>query len=83
MLANYKFFQNQDCEYFPCHKVPKNKVNNFSCLTCFCPLHHYENCGGKYVMLDNGWKDCSQCLIPHYDYDYIMSKLVELHNNQH
>jgi len=29
-------------------------------------------------MLDNGWKDCSNCTIPHFNYDYIVSKLREV-----
>lgn len=76
-LESYKFFQNNKCQYFPCHKV--NNTEDFSCLFCYCPLSPYENCGGNYTILDNGWKDCSDCLIPHYDYDYIVNKLRKLH----
>lgn len=75
---SYKFFQNKFCEYFPCHNV--TDTTKFNCIFCYCPLSCYKNCGGKYVMLDNGWKDCTNCLIPHYNYEYIVSKLVELHD---
>ena len=37
------------------------------------------DCGGNYVLLSNGWKDCSNCMIPHAPdgYDYIIKKLIE------
>lgn len=70
---NYKFFQNKECEWFPCHST--QNLSKFSCLFCFCPLYPYKNCGGKYKVLKNGWKDCSKCLLPHYDYDYIIDKI--------
>lgn len=80
MQLSYKFFCNKECEWFPCHSTPN--PDEFNCLFCYCPLYPYEDCGGEYVMLDNGWKDCSGCLIPHEDYDYIVSKLVGYHNKQ-
>jgi dUTP pyrophosphatase len=73
------FFQNKDCEYFPCHpmildgEVPQK----FSCLFCFCPLYNRKDCGGAYDILPNGMKDCSRCRIPHFRYDYIIKKLTE------
>lgn len=77
---SYRFFQNSDCEYFPCHKLVTNGADRldyskFSCLFCFCPLYSSTNCGGQYRILDNGWKDCSDCILPHYNYDYIIQKL--------
>ena len=75
MKNSFKFFNNCDCEYFPCHKV-ENK-EEFNCLFCFCPLYRIDDCGGNCVYLDNGVKDCSNCLIPHNasNYDYIIDKL--------
>ena len=70
---SYKFFQNKDCEFFPCHIT--SDLDNFSCLFCFCPLYPDKNCGGQFTMLDNGYKDCSQCALPHYNYDYIIDRL--------
>jgi Zn-finger protein len=46
---------------------------------CYCPLSPYEDCDGNYKILDNGWKDCSDCVIPHYDYDFVIDKLRKLH----
>ena len=34
---HYAFFQNTDCEYFPCHKTAHPE--RFNCLFCYCPLH--------------------------------------------
>jgi Zn-finger protein len=52
-------------------------VEDFNCLFCYCPLHHLADCGGSYVILPNGWKDCTSCTRPHFEYDYIQSKLNE------
>ena len=63
-MANYDFFQNKECEYFPCHKNADPKT--FSCLFCYCPLYALaDQCGGNFTYLDNGIKDCSGCLRPH------------------
>ena len=77
---SFKFFCNKECEWFPCHSTPN--PDEFNCLFCYCPLYPYRDCGGEYTMLDNGWKDCSGCLIPHENYDYIVRKLVEYHKKQ-
>lgn len=71
----YNFFQNKDCEYFPCHKCKEEKKDKFNCLFCFCPLYCMPDCGGNYSILSNGKKDCKECIIPHFHYDHIISKL--------
>ncbi len=76
---NYSFFQNRECEYFPCHQT--DDVNNFNCLFCFCPLYALKDeCGGNFTILENGVKDCSNCLVPHRkdNYQYVIDKLREL-----
>lgn len=55
----YKFFQNTDCEFFPCHDAPR-----LNCLFCFCPLYRLD-CGGDFTLTDKGIKDCSACNLPH------------------
>ena len=69
---NYSFFSHKECEFFPCHEgvAPEE----FNCLFCYCPLYALgEQCGGNYVYLENGAKDCSGCTVPHRkkNYDYI------------
>lgn len=75
-VDNYKFFQHRECEYFPCHKT--DNADGFSCLMCFCPLYHKTDCGGNYTVLDNEVKDCTNCLVPHCNYDYVIKKIYEL-----
>jgi putative acetyltransferase len=72
------FVQNRACEYFPCHKT--NDPEHFNCLFCYCPLYRMEDCGGNPTYLDNGIKDCSNCTVPHFHYDRILSKLTERPN---
>lgn len=72
----YKFVQNRDCEFFPCHKGID--CEEFNCLFCYCPLYALgDKCGGNFRYLENGIKDCSNCLVPHRreNYDKIMGKM--------
>lgn len=75
MQNSYRFFCNQDCQYFPCHKT--EKPDEFNCLFCFCPLYFFDDCGGRFTVLESGVKDCTNCLIPHNPkgYDHILKKL--------
>jgi Zn-finger protein len=76
---NYSFFNNKDCEYFPCHKTAD--PDNFNCLFCFCPLFALKDkCGGNFVYNEKGIKDCSNCNLPHNrdNYGYIMEKFNEI-----
>ncbi len=81
-MANYDFFQNQACEYFPCHKGADPVT--FSCLFCYCPLYALgDKCGGNFRYTANGIKDCSGCLRPHKreNYEEItqkMNKVLEM-----
>ena len=78
-MEHYKYFQNKECEYFPCHKCAA--PDSFNCLFCFCPLYALgDQCGGNYTYTDQGIKDCSACLIPHRaeNYDHIMNKLSDV-----
>ena len=76
MSEYYKFFQNRNCEFFPCHKT--EETDDFNCLFCFCPLYAKgKECGGNFSYTENGVKDCSKCLFPHKkgNYDNVISKL--------
>lgn len=74
---SYRFFQNCDCEYFPCHPLGEQAREEFNCLFCFCPLYGMMDCKGNYSLLENGKKDCSLCTLPHYHYDYVIKRLME------
>ncbi len=71
----YSFTQHKTCEFFPCHKVDREE--DFNCLFCYCPLYALgSQCGGNFKYLENGVKDCSDCLVPHGrgSYSHVMSK---------
>ena len=73
-MANFDFFQNRKCEYFPCHQGVDPE--DFNCLFCYCPLYALgDKCGGSFTYTDSGIKDCSRCLRPHRRENY--SKIME------
>ncbi len=64
MNNNEFFFQNRECPHFPCHKNIREE--DFNCMFCYCPLYMLgTKCGGNYKILDNGIKDCSDCVVCH------------------
>ena len=68
-MKHYDFFQNRECEYFPCH--PGADKETFSCMFCYCPLYALgENCGGNFSYTQEGIKDCTNCLRPHRRENY-------------
>ena len=76
---NFKFFQHKECEFFPCH--PIKDVENFNCLFCYCPLYALgDNCGGNFRYNEKGFKDCTDCNLPHLrkNYDYVIGKYNEI-----
>ena len=76
---HYSFFQNRECEYFPCHKVASDE--NFNCLFCYCPLYALgKKCGGNFRYDEKGFKDCSGCTFPHRreNYERIVSRYREI-----
>lgn len=78
MKNNFSFFQNTDCEYFPCHKLNEE---DFNCLFCYCPLYALgDKCGGNFRYTNDNIKDCSYCPIPHTQkgYLHIQSKLSDI-----
>lgn len=80
MENSYKFFENKDCKYFPCHKG----LQDFNCLFCYCPMYASKECLGNPSYIDKGdrqIKDCSKCAFPHVpgNYEKIMQFLREGH----
>ena len=78
-MANYEFFQNRQCEFFPCHGGTDPET--FNCLFCYCPLYALgDQCGGGFQYLENGIKDCSCCVKPHRreNYGKIMEKMPQI-----
>ena len=78
-MEHYRYFQNTKCEYFPCHKGACEE--NFNCIFCYCPLYALgDRCGGNFKYLENGIKDCSDCLVRHRaeNYDKINDRFAEV-----
>ena len=76
---NYSFFQNKNCEYFPCHKT--DSPEEFNCLFCYCPLYALgRKCGGSFRYNEKGVKDCTNCLVPHRreNYAYVTGRYSEI-----
>lgn len=78
MENSYRYFENKECQYFPCHK----KDGDFNCMFCYCPMYRLEKCPGTPSYIDikgKTIKDCSNCTFPHEpeNYDAIMEKLKE------
>ncbi len=82
MANSARFFNNKECQYFPCHAV-KNE-DDFNCKFCYCPLYTLgDKCGGNFSYFGEGdfvLKDCSNCMVPHQKdaADYIDSRFDEL-----
>lgn len=79
-MNNYKFINNQECKFFPCHKM--QNVNDFNCLFCYCPLYILgDRCGGNFKYNSRGIKDCSNCILPHIKdvgYAHVQEKIREI-----
>jgi len=75
----YSFFQNRECEYFPCHKT--SRPEDFNCLFCYCPLYTLgEECGGNCTYTATGTKVCTDCLFPHVrgNYGRVLEKYPQI-----
>lgn len=55
---------------------------SINCILCYCPWYELGiNCGGDFVILENGVKDCSNCNIPHdpvFVKEYLRPRLSRL-----
>lgn len=75
MVNSYRFFENKECQYFPCHKP----LEHFNCLFCYCPFYHKQNCPGnpKYLEWEGKTiKECTDCTFPHEPENY--NVIIEL-----
>ena len=76
---HYAFFQNTDCEYFPCHKTAHPE--SFNCLFCYCPLYALgRECGGSFCYTESGIKNCVNCMFPHRkeNYDRVIARFGDI-----
>lgn len=78
-MKHYQFFQNRECEFFPCHSGVAEQ--DFNCLFCYCPLYTLgDKCGGGFTYTDAGVKSCEACNFPHLRESYaaILKRFPEL-----
>ena len=77
MKNSSRFFNNRECEYYPCHK--NMAAADINCLFCYCPLFTYD-CAryGGTPQQAGSWKDCSSCTWNHVpeNYDKIVAALI-------
>ena len=77
MENSSRFFENRNCQFFPCHQLD----GDFNCLFCYCPLYTREVCPGNptFIKKDDGRivKRCTDCTFPHKpdNYERIMNLL--------
>ena len=76
MKNSARFFENKECEYYPCHEG----LAEMNCLFCYCPMYLREHCLGNpsYIEKDGRKiKNCMNCTFPHKaeNYDTIMQYL--------
>lgn len=77
MKNSYRYFENRECKYFPCH----TGMETLNCLFCYCPLYPMEKCPGNYSFIGVGEKqikECKDCTFPHQpeNYNTIIQLLV-------
>lgn len=80
MDSSYKFFENKECKYYPCHK----NVEEINCLFCYCPLYHFEKCPGNYKIVESKGrliKSCIDCSFPHIPDNYDKVNAIIKANN--
>ena len=78
MNFSNRYFENRDCEYYPCHKG----MDEINCLFCYCPLYRLENCPGNPEYRKKGdktIKSCINCTFPHKKENY--DKINEILKN--
>ena len=69
MNNSYRFFENKECKYYPCHKYEE-----INCLFCYCPLYNTKECVSN--------QNCYDCLFPHLrsNYQKVVNKLIKEYN---
>lgn len=57
MENSSRYFENKECQYFPCHKA----LADFNCLFCYCPLYLRETCPGNPKYFETNGKRTKDC----------------------
>ncbi|MCQ2524228.1 MAG: cysteine-rich small domain-containing protein [Lachnospiraceae bacterium] len=82
MENSYRFFENKECKYYPCHKG----LEELNCLFCYCPLYHMQNCPGTYRMIEKEGKmikTCIDCTFVHKPENYDkVNAIIKVNNTK-
>ena len=57
---HYTWFQNRECEYFPCNKGVREE--EFNCLFCYCPLYNIH----FFCLCSRMYDKIKKCLFFHF-----------------
>lgn len=78
MENSYRFFENRNCKYFPCHKELE-EINDWF---CYCLLYLRKNSRGNPTYMEKDGrmlKVCTNCTFLHQpeNYDVVIQMLKE------
>ena len=78
MNNSHRFFENKECEYYPCHEG----LEHINCMFCYCPMYRLEKCPGSPEYFEKNGKKikvCTNCTFPHRpeNYDNIQEVLIK------
>ena len=69
MKNSFRYFENRECKYYPCH----NGMEEMNCLFCYCPLYFLPDCPGTREQIEKDGKiiqSCLNCDYPHRPENY-------------
>ena len=69
MENSFRFFENRDCQYYPCHR----DIEHINCLFCYCPFYFLDTCPGTPEYMDREGSKirvCTNCNFPHEPENY-------------
>jgi Zn-finger protein len=75
-MPNSSFFENSECEYYPCH----SGIKEINCLFCYCPL--FWDCPFPDGGAKNKGLSCPECTYVHRkeNYAHMMQLLHKMYD---
>lgn len=69
MKNSFRYFENRECKYYPCHR----DMEEMNCLFCYCPLYFLPDCPGTREQIEKDGRiiqSCLNCDYPHRSENY-------------
>lgn len=70
MKNSFRYFENRECKYYPCHRG----MEEMNCLFCYCPLYFLPDCPGTREQIEKKdgriIRSCVNCDYPHRPENY-------------